>query len=112
MLLLFLSNLGLGYGTAPVGGGQQFPIIDMIVYQLPSITGKVRWIDYLPVQIVVPATNKQNRYDDDGCLVVRPLASIAGLTSWIDYIPVYPENTDQWRYDDDGYLRIDTLTPF
>lgn len=112
MLALLLVNLDLGYGTAAAGGSQQFPIIDMVVYQLPSVTGRVRWIDYIPVQVVVPAANKQNRYDDNGCLVVRPLASIAGLKEWIDYVPVFPENTDQWRYDDDGYLRIDTLTPF
>lgn len=81
------------------------------VFELPSVTGLVRWVDYIPVRVVTPGAGKTGTYDDSGCLAVVALASETGSIRWIDHLPVYSEGTDKWRYNDDGYIPIDTLTP-
>lgn len=110
MLLPLLINLDM-FGDYEPPAAPDYDGTRMHVFQLSSIAGLRRWIDYIPVQVVVPGAGKIGTYDDNGCLAVVALASETGSIRWIDHIPVYPEGTARWKFDDAGYIPIDTLTP-
>lgn len=99
------------YGISTAAPASQPDVTKIQVYVLPSISGLRRWVDYIPVQVVVPGAGKLGTYDDDGALAVEALASETGSVRWIDHIPVYAEGTKKWSFDDNGYLPVDTLTP-
>lgn len=82
-----------------------------VVYELSDVTGLTVWSDYIPVipqPGCVPGT-----YDNDGCWAVTVISSTTGLTAWADYIPVYevPETVNKWRYENNGWIPVNTLTP-
>lgn len=90
------------------GGGLADPgnLIYRKVFQV-SISGKTKWVDYLPVKFVVVTTSKANRFDTDGALAVKEIVSTTGLVAWVDYWPVATvAGSGVYRYDDTGYLPI------
>lgn len=83
-----------------------------IVFVLSDLTGLVRWVDYIPVA-VVPGC-EAGRYEENGCWATLPLASDSGKVAWVDYIPVgevAPDDTGKWRYENNGWMPVDDLTP-
>lgn len=98
-------HLSLGSG-ASAGGGEA-----KIIYVLPSIEGLTRWVDYIPVSVVLGC--EAGRYDNDGCWSVEVISSTAGLTAWSDYTPVFEviQTDNVWRYENDGWIPVNTLTP-
>lgn len=82
-----------------------------VVYELSDVTGMTQWVDYVPV--VVEIGCNAGTYDEDGCWAVTALSSTTGKTAWVDYIPVYqvPETVNRWRYENNGFIPVDTLTP-
>lgn len=78
------------------------------IYALPDITGKVQWVDYIPVK--VENTEKRGVYDDDGCFHVVALPSVEGLREWVDYMPVHAVSSGRrWTYEDDGYIPVNEV---
>lgn len=79
----------------------------MVVFVLPSIVGKVAWIDYIPIKGVLsePAA-LANTYANDGFILVKKLTSSSGLQDWLDYIPVYEDASynKPWSTDAGGYI--------
>lgn len=82
-----------------------------VVYQLSDVTGLTKWVDYIPV--VVQTGCNAGTFDEDGCWAVTPLSSTTGKTAWVDYTPVYvvTETANKWRYENNGWIPVDTLTP-
>jgi hypothetical protein len=82
-----------------------------IVYVLPSDAGLVRWVDYIPVSDVPGC--EVGTYEANGCWAVDVIASDTGLTAWSDYIPVFEvsQTANKWRFENDGWIPVDTLTP-
>ena len=77
----------------------------MVVYKLSSISGKTRWVDYIPVKTAGTATVK-NSYS--GQMYVSVLSSVTGKQAWLDYVPVYEDSsaTKAWLCSADGYIPI------
>ena len=82
-----------------------------VVFALSGVTGLTKWADYWPVKVVAFTEGSAGRHEGDGCVAVRALASSSGLVAWVDYIPVYDTGSARNRYDNDGYIPVDTLTP-
>lgn len=78
------------------------------VYALPSIVGKRRWVDYVPVKVGT-YSGRQDSYDDLGSVKAEVLTSASGLVAWSDYTPVY-EVTDgvegRWRTGEAGWIPV------
>jgi hypothetical protein len=75
MLLLFITNLGLGYGGAvsgtPATGYNRYDDgAAMIVETLSDVTGLREWIDYIPVYEVTDTETRQWRVDPDGFIPI------------------------------------------
>ena len=87
---------------------------DRAVYRVGSVspTGKVAWVDFIPVEEVTPT--RSDSYDNGGAIRVEEVASIAGLREWEDYIPVAVINqpaAGKWRFDNTGYIPVEGLSP-
>lgn len=84
----------------------------MVAYSLPSISGLIRWVDYIPVKVSAGPLSSANTYNNDGYIPIDFLASITGKSSWIDYIPVYIDTaaTDSWQVSDAGFIPYKILT--
>jgi hypothetical protein len=79
-------------------------------YTLASIAGLVRWVDYIPVQQVTPASQSDvGTTNADGALYTNALSSISGLVRWVDYKPVYvtaDPASGRNRYDNNGWIPV------
>lgn len=78
------------------------------VYVLPSIAGKRKWVDYVPVKIGV-YTGRADSFDDSGSVSAQVLTSTTGLIEWEDYTPVYGVTdpaAGKWRTDDLGWIPV------
>ncbi len=83
-----------------------------VVFVITDLTGLTRWVDYIPVSEIVGCD--AGYYDEDGCWATLPLSSTTGKTAWVDYIPVgevSPDATGKWRYENNGWIPVDDLTP-
>ena len=72
---------------------------EAVVYALSSVSGLVRWSDYIPVKLVASADAAlEGRTDAGGFIPMDMLSSNTGLMGWVDYLPVYVDNsaTDAW----------------
>lgn len=78
----------------------------MVAYSLPSISGLVRWVDYIPIKISTGPVSAANTYNNDGYIPIDFLSSTTGKTAWIDYIPVYVDTaaTDSWQISSNGFI--------
>lgn len=77
------------------------------MFALPSVTGLVRWSDYIPVKLVASADAAlEGRTDAGGFIPMDMLSSNAGLMGWVDYLPVYVDNsaTDAWAITAAGFI--------
>ena len=85
----------------------------MLVYQVPSITGLTRWVDYIPVKS--PANESDlslaNTFANAGFILSNSLSSVEGLQAFVDYIPIYVDNnaTVPWSTDANGYIPLSDL---
>ena len=80
---------------------------EAVVFALPSVTGLVRWTDYIPVKLVASADAAlEGRTDAGGFIPMDMLSSNTGLMGWVDYLPVYVDNsaTDAWAITDTGFI--------
>ena len=80
---------------------------EAVVYALPSVTGLVRWTDYIPVKLVASADAAlEGRTDAGGFIPMDMLSSNTGLMGWVDYLPVYVDNsaTDAWAITATGFI--------
>ena len=80
---------------------------EAVVFALPSVTGLVRWTDYIPVKLVASADAAlEGRTDAGGFIPMDMLSSNAGLMGWVDYLPVYVDNsaTDAWAITATGFI--------
>lgn len=85
----------------------------MVVYEVPSIVGLTRWIDYIPVKSP-PNENDlslANTFANDGFILSNGLTSVTGLQAFVDYIPIYVDNaaTTAWTTDANGYIPLSDL---
>lgn len=81
-------------------------------FVLVSLTGLVRWVDYIPVKEVVPG--RARSYDADGSIPVVELANETGSVRWVDHIPVgevADDDSNMWRTDNAGFIPVTGLTP-
>jgi hypothetical protein len=81
-----------------------------LVLQEVSPTGRVRWIDYIPVAVQPsPGTNKQFSTDYDGYMPVS-FTEPADLVEWVTYIPAVTETWDgfdkAWQTSYEGYIPV------
>lgn len=81
---------------------------EMVVYELASIVGLTRWVDYIPVKTVATSSTAQGTTNSGGYQPVNVLGSTAGLTAWINYIPVYQDAaaTEAWTCSSSGYIPV------
>lgn len=80
---------------------------EAVVYALSSVTGLVRWTDYIPVKLVASADAAlEGRTDAGGFIPMDMLSSSTGLMGWVDYLPVYIDNsaTDAWAITATGFI--------
>lgn len=80
---------------------------EAVVFALPSVTGLVRWTDYIPVKLVASADAAlEGRTDAGGFIPMDMLSSNTGLMGWVDYLPVYVDNsaTDAWAITAAGFI--------
>ena len=80
---------------------------EAVVYALSSVTGLVRWTDYIPVKLVASADAAlEGRTDAGGFIPMDMLSSNTGLMGWVDYLPVYVDNsaTDAWAITATGFI--------
>ena len=80
---------------------------EMVVYELSSVVGMVRWTDYIPVKLTTSSNiAKENTTDNDGCIPTTALSSTTGKQAFVDYIPVFIDNsaTDAWQVSATGYI--------
>lgn len=80
---------------------------EAVVFALPSVTGLVRWTDYIPVKLVASADAAlEGRTDAGGFIPMDMLVSNTGLMGWVDYLPVYVDNsaTDAWAITATGFI--------
>lgn len=76
------------------------------LYFLPSVTGLVEWVDYIPVARA-PSVGRLSAYDEDGGVTAdQGISSITGLRAWVDYIPVYAVSgrSRPWYVGSSGYI--------
>jgi hypothetical protein len=78
----------------------------MVAYSLPSISGLVRWVNYIPIKISTGPVSAANTFNSDGYIPIDFLSSTTGRTEWVDYIPVYIDTaaTDSWQISSNGYI--------
>ena len=99
---------------------QTFPsIVDannrtkMVVYEVPSIVGLTRWIDYIPVKSPPNESDLSlaNTFANAGFILSNSLTSVTGLQAFKDYIPIYVDNaaTTPWTTDANGYIPLSDL---
>ena len=85
----------------------------MLVYQVPSIVGLTRWVDYIPVKS--PASESDltlaNTFANEGFILTSKVNDITGLVPFKDYIPIYLDSTatKAWSADNDGYIPMAEL---
>ena len=85
----------------------------MLVYQVPSIVGLTRWIDYIPVKS--PASESDltlaNTFANEGFILTSKVNDITGLVPFKDYVPIYLDSTatKAWSADNDGYIPMAEL---
>ena len=85
----------------------------MLVYQVPSITGLTRWVDYIPVKS--PASESDltlaNTFANEGFILTSKVNDITGLVPFKDYVPIYLDSTatKAWSADNDGYIPMAEL---
>lgn len=80
---------------------------EAVVYALSSVSGLVRWSDYIPVKLVASADAAlEGRTDAGGFIPMDMLSSNTGLMGWVDYLPVYIDNsaTDAWAITATGFI--------
>jgi len=80
---------------------------EAVVFALSSVTGLVRWSDYIPVKLVASADAAlEGRTDAGGFIPMDMLSSNTGLMGWVDYLPVYVDNsaTDAWAITATGFI--------
>ena len=81
-----------------------------LIYVLPSITGLRRWVDYIPVQLSIPADlTDVNTYNDLGAIDTTAITDLTGKRAWVHYTPVYVTTdpaSGRWRYDDNGWIPV------
>lgn len=79
-----------------------------IVYFLTSISGLVRWVDYIPVKLVSTSTTKEATCNVSGYQPITALANITNKVRWLDYIPVYIDTsaTVPFSTNANGYIPI------
>jgi hypothetical protein len=80
---------------------------DPKVFFLASVTGLVRWLDYIPVKSI--GAGRIRSYDDDGNIRVTALGSEAGSTRWVDHVPVFEVadgDSNKWRTDNAGFIPV------
>ena len=80
---------------------------EAVVYALSSVSGLVRWSDYIPVKLVASADAAlEGRTDAGGFIPMDMLSSNTGLRGWVDYLPVYVDNsaTDAWAITATGFI--------
>ena len=80
---------------------------EAVVFALSSVTGLVRWTDYIPVKLVASADAAlEGRTDAGGFIPMGMLSSNTGLMGWVDYLPVYVDNsaTDAWAITATGFI--------
>lgn len=80
---------------------------EAVVYALSSVSGLVRWSDYIPVKLVASADAAlEGRTDAGGFIPMDMLSSNTGLSGWVDYLPVYIDNsaTDAWAITAAGFI--------
>lgn len=74
---------------------------------LVSPSGKVKWVDYIPIKEILVSSIQADRFDDVGALSVKELGSVTGLVAWVDYIPcALVSDPNTWRTDDIGYIPV------
>lgn len=80
----------------------------MVTFPLVSVTGLVRWTDYIPVKTVATSASKQGTTDVGGYQPVNPLGSITGLQAFTHYIPTYEDAaaTVAWECSNVGYIPV------
>ena len=80
---------------------------EAVVFALSSVTGLVRWTDYIPVKLVASADAAlEGRTDAGGFIPMDMLSSNTGMMGWVDYLPVYVDNsaTDAWAITATGFI--------
>jgi hypothetical protein len=97
--------------TLTYSGGT--PILDaraLRTVYLVSSSGRTKWVDYIPIKLIVPSIEQVNRFDDTGALGCIVLTSPIGQ-EWVDYIPcVVVADTLKWRFDTTGYIPMVEVT--
>jgi hypothetical protein len=78
----------------------------MVVFYLSSVSGLVRWLDYIPVKESPLASPELNSFNTNGAIYVTGLSSTTGKQAWLDYVPVYEDSsaTDAWSVNALGYI--------
>ena len=88
----------------------------MLVYQVPSITGLTRWVDYIPVKSPVSESDLSlaNTYANEGFILTSKVNAITGLVPFKDYVPIYFDSTatKAWSADNDGYIPMAEIANF
>lgn len=81
------------------------------IYPLADVTGKVEWVDYIPVELQ-GSPNRLNSTDNNGALHASAvLANTTGKVAWVDYIPVFGVSRGTpWYVGPDGYIPYDDIT--
>lgn len=79
---------------------------EMVTFNLASIVGLTRWIDYIPVKTQVSGI--EGRTESNGYIAENRLVSSTGLAAWRDYIPVYEDAaaTDRWVVSASGFIPV------
>lgn len=79
-----------------------------VVYFLTSISGLVRWVDYIPVKWVSTSSTKESTFNVDGYQPITALPNITNKVRWLDYIPVYVDNsaTVPFSTNANGYIPV------
>lgn len=104
----------LSWSGAPSGLVDNGTYRKLQIFELSSVAGLRRWVDYIPVQFFnTTSAAEADRFDREGAITVKVLTSTSGLRSWVDYIPVFVTTgpaSGRWRYDDDGFLPLVQVT--
>ena len=80
----------------------------MVVENLGSVAGLVRWRDYIPVQQTAASPHIPNSYNNNGAIELDVLVSTTGKVAGKDYIRVYEDAsaTKPWQVSADGYIPV------
>lgn len=103
----FAASGGAGSGISSTVSGVSSFMRGNHVY-IVSSSGRVAWVDYLPVRQVTPTTPNLNTFNEAGAVGVYSLSSISGLTAWVDYTPVVEvsDSSNKWRAEADGFIPV------